>query len=204
VKTVELADATETLSAYARKVRREPLVVTRRGKPVLALIPLSCVDRESLKVSTSPTFIAIMERSRARALQARSRHLHRGAAAPSGPPRPSQTQGRLASVLLPPRLPPADPHAFACPRAGPGGPLPGVNAVAAARGRGSSATVDDTSSVQTDNSCLAARAGRACHLYRTPAKGECDTTTGAPAGVQTQGARQEVRASTGPAAQTTA
>jgi antitoxin (DNA-binding transcriptional repressor) of toxin-antitoxin stability system len=87
VKTVDLADATETLSAYARKVRREPLVVTRSGKPVLALMPLSGVDRESLKVSTSPTVIAIMERSRA--LQARSRHLHRGAAAPSGPPPPS-------------------------------------------------------------------------------------------------------------------
>jgi prevent-host-death family protein len=66
VKTVDMAEATEALSTYARKVRREPLVVTRRGKPVLALMPLSDADRESLAVSTNPKFIAIMERSRAR------------------------------------------------------------------------------------------------------------------------------------------
>jgi prevent-host-death family protein len=66
MKTVDVEEANETLSMYARKVRREPLVVTRRGKPVLALMPLNDVDRESLAVSTNPKFIALMERSRAR------------------------------------------------------------------------------------------------------------------------------------------
>ncbi len=61
-----MTDATETLSAYARKLGREPLVVTRRGRPVVALMPLGEVDRESLAVSTNPKFMAILERSRAR------------------------------------------------------------------------------------------------------------------------------------------
>ena len=52
MKTVEVAEATEALSAYARRVRREPRVVTRRGKPVLALVPLTDTDRENLAVST--------------------------------------------------------------------------------------------------------------------------------------------------------
>jgi prevent-host-death family protein len=63
---MELADANETLSTYARRLHREPIVVTRRGKPVLALMPLNDTDRERLMVSTNPLFIRIMDRSRAR------------------------------------------------------------------------------------------------------------------------------------------
>lgn len=67
MKTVEMAEATASLSDYARKVRKETLIVTRRGKPVAALMPVDArTDLENLVVTTHPTFRAIMERSEAR------------------------------------------------------------------------------------------------------------------------------------------
>jgi prevent-host-death family protein len=67
VKTVEMAEATASLSDYARKARKETLIVTRRGKPVAALISVDArTDLENLVVTTHPTFRAIMERSEAR------------------------------------------------------------------------------------------------------------------------------------------
>jgi prevent-host-death family protein len=67
VKTVEMADATASLSDYARKTRKETLIVTRRGKPVAALMPVDArTDLENLVVTTHPTFKAIIERSEAR------------------------------------------------------------------------------------------------------------------------------------------
>ncbi len=67
MKTVEMAEATASLSDYARKARKETLIVTRRGKPVAALMPVDArTDLENLVVTTHPTFRAIMERSEAR------------------------------------------------------------------------------------------------------------------------------------------
>ena len=66
MKSVELADATGALADYAREAQSGTLVVTRRGKPVAALVPLRGVDLESLAVSTSPDFIDLVERARAR------------------------------------------------------------------------------------------------------------------------------------------
>ena len=39
MKTIDVADATDALSDYATKGLKEALVVTRGGKPVLALTP---------------------------------------------------------------------------------------------------------------------------------------------------------------------
>ena len=66
MRTVEMAKATASLRDYARKMRRRPLVVTRRGKPVVALMPLSESDWEDLVVSAHPKFVALMKRSYAR------------------------------------------------------------------------------------------------------------------------------------------
>jgi prevent-host-death family protein len=60
---VEWADATGSLSEYARKARKEPVVVTRRGKPVAVLQSVTDEDWENLVVSSHPTFIRLMERS---------------------------------------------------------------------------------------------------------------------------------------------
>jgi len=64
MKTIDVAEATTTLSDYARSGLRETVVVTKRGKPVLALTPVHG-DWESVAVATNPEFIEIVERSRA-------------------------------------------------------------------------------------------------------------------------------------------
>lgn len=61
-----MAEATASLSDYARTAHREPVVVMRRGKPVAALMPLDKDEWEELIVSTHPAFAALIERSRAR------------------------------------------------------------------------------------------------------------------------------------------
>ena len=66
MKTLEIADATGPLATYARKLRRRPLIVTRRGRPMMALVPLENVDLETLSFSSNPDFIALIESSRAR------------------------------------------------------------------------------------------------------------------------------------------
>jgi antitoxin (DNA-binding transcriptional repressor) of toxin-antitoxin stability system len=67
VKTVELADANAPLSEYAREATKQTLVVTRKGKPILALVRLPPdTDLENLAVKTHPTFQAIVQRAEAR------------------------------------------------------------------------------------------------------------------------------------------
>ena len=64
MKTIDVDEATTTLSDYAKSGLREAVVVTRKGKPVLALTPIRG-DWESVAVGTNPKFIEIVERSRA-------------------------------------------------------------------------------------------------------------------------------------------
>jgi hypothetical protein len=64
MKTIDVADATGTLSDYAKRGLKEALVVTRRGKPVLALTPIMEDGWESIAVASNPKFLAIIERSR--------------------------------------------------------------------------------------------------------------------------------------------
>ena len=67
MKTVEIDEATASLSEYAREARKQALVVTHKGKPVLALMPLPPnTDLENLVVTTHPTFQAVVQRSDAR------------------------------------------------------------------------------------------------------------------------------------------
>ena len=64
MKTIDIADATDTLSDYAKRGLKEALVVTRRGKPILALTPITRDDWESIAIANNPKFLAIIERSR--------------------------------------------------------------------------------------------------------------------------------------------
>jgi antitoxin (DNA-binding transcriptional repressor) of toxin-antitoxin stability system len=64
MRTIDVADATDSLSHYARKGLKEALVVTRRGKPLLTLTPIKKDDWESIAVANNPKFQAIIERSR--------------------------------------------------------------------------------------------------------------------------------------------
>jgi prevent-host-death family protein len=65
MKTVEIEKASNTLAQYARSVN-EPLIVTRNGKPLAALVPIEEADLESLSLGTNPEFLALLEQSRLR------------------------------------------------------------------------------------------------------------------------------------------
>ncbi len=65
MKKIDVAQATGSLSEYAKRARKHPVVVTRRGKPIAAVIPLRADDWEDFVVGTSPIFQEIIERSRA-------------------------------------------------------------------------------------------------------------------------------------------
>jgi prevent-host-death family protein len=68
MKSLKLTEVTGFLSEYVREGLRETVVVTKRGKPVVAVMPLTKYDDwESVCLSTNPKFMEIIERSRARA-----------------------------------------------------------------------------------------------------------------------------------------
>ena len=64
MESIEITKAKSSLAKYAREVRREPVVVTIKGKPVAALIAIKNADRETVSLSNSPGFLALIERSR--------------------------------------------------------------------------------------------------------------------------------------------
>lgn len=66
MKTVDMAEATAPLSEYARRARKGTVVVTRRGKPLAAVVPLGTDDWEDFVVSQDPGFIDVIKRSEAR------------------------------------------------------------------------------------------------------------------------------------------
>ena len=66
MKTVEMKQAMAPLADYARDLDKEPVIVTERGRPVAALMPIENADRETVTLSTNPQFLALIERSRLR------------------------------------------------------------------------------------------------------------------------------------------
>jgi prevent-host-death family protein len=66
MKTLDVSKATLPLSDYAKKVKKEAVVVTKRGKPVAALVNITNADIETVSLSSNPKFIALIERSRAK------------------------------------------------------------------------------------------------------------------------------------------
>lgn len=66
MKAVELTDAAAPLSDCAKAARRGPVILTRRGRAVAAVVAIDDQDWEDLRVSTSPAFATIIARSEAR------------------------------------------------------------------------------------------------------------------------------------------
>ncbi len=66
MKTIEISEATSALSEFAEEGRHEPVVVTERGKPVAALVPIEDMDLENLSLGTNPDFLALIAESRTR------------------------------------------------------------------------------------------------------------------------------------------
>ena len=62
MKAVEITDA--TLADYGRRPRKDTWLLTRRGKPVAAVVPInSKADLETFGLSHNPRFIEIVNRS---------------------------------------------------------------------------------------------------------------------------------------------
>ncbi len=64
MKSVEINDATDALKDYAEQLTKEPVVVTRDGKAIAALVRIRPSDLESFLVSESPIFKRIVRKSR--------------------------------------------------------------------------------------------------------------------------------------------
>jgi len=65
MRTVEISQAADSLPEYGRRKRGETWVLTRRGRPVAAVVPLDDEDYFSMRLANDPRFIALIERSRA-------------------------------------------------------------------------------------------------------------------------------------------
>jgi PHD/YefM family antitoxin component YafN of YafNO toxin-antitoxin module len=65
MKTLDVSKANKPLAAYAADAQSEPVLITRRGKPLAAVISMAGIDRESLAVSTHPGFQKIIAAARA-------------------------------------------------------------------------------------------------------------------------------------------
>jgi prevent-host-death family protein len=64
MKSVELRKALSPLAEYAAEIAEGPVIVTKKGRPVAALIPVDKADVESILLSANPRFQAILKRSR--------------------------------------------------------------------------------------------------------------------------------------------
>jgi antitoxin (DNA-binding transcriptional repressor) of toxin-antitoxin stability system len=64
VKTIEISTASKTLAEYTSRLRGQVVVLTRRRRPVAALVSLRNVDRETLTLSGHPEFLALIRRAR--------------------------------------------------------------------------------------------------------------------------------------------
>ncbi len=64
MRTVEISQAADWLPEYCVRKRRQVWVLTRRGRPVAALVPIDDEDYFSMRLANDPRFIEIIERSR--------------------------------------------------------------------------------------------------------------------------------------------
>jgi prevent-host-death family protein len=66
MRTVDIAEVPAPLAEYVREAGREAIVLTEGGKPIAAVVPIEDTDLETLTPGTTPHFLALIERSRAR------------------------------------------------------------------------------------------------------------------------------------------
>ena len=64
--TIETVNATGSLAEYARKAKKQPVILTVDGKIVAAVVAIDNTDAETAALSSNPTFLALIERSRSR------------------------------------------------------------------------------------------------------------------------------------------
>jgi antitoxin (DNA-binding transcriptional repressor) of toxin-antitoxin stability system len=66
MKTIERADATDSLAKYAEQAADFPIIITDHGQPIAALLSVPNADLETISLSTNPQFLSLISRSRMR------------------------------------------------------------------------------------------------------------------------------------------
>ena len=66
MKALGIKQATAPLAEYVRRVGDGPVIVSVKGKPVAALVSLENADWETVRLSSHPEFLALIQRSRTR------------------------------------------------------------------------------------------------------------------------------------------
>jgi hypothetical protein len=64
MKKIEVVQATQSPEQYAHELEQEPLVLTDGGHAIAALVPINDADLESMALSLSPKFQAVIELAR--------------------------------------------------------------------------------------------------------------------------------------------
>jgi hypothetical protein len=64
MKTLALEETTLTAEQLAALARKQPIILTRRGKPVVAVKDVSGSDWESVSLANSTKFIELIDASR--------------------------------------------------------------------------------------------------------------------------------------------
>jgi hypothetical protein len=72
MRKIEINQATSPLGQYARELESGPLVLTKDGHAVAALLPIDDADLQSLALSLSPRFQAVIDKARAEYREGRS------------------------------------------------------------------------------------------------------------------------------------
>jgi prevent-host-death family protein len=66
MRIIEKTEATASLATYMTGVKKEPVIVTQKGKPIAALVSIENADLETVALSTNRKFLELIERSRTR------------------------------------------------------------------------------------------------------------------------------------------
>ncbi|GAH47997.1 unnamed protein product [marine sediment metagenome] len=64
MKTIKMENTNNILAKYAYQAISEPIIMTKKDKPVVALISIEDMDWETISLSMNPEFISIIEDSR--------------------------------------------------------------------------------------------------------------------------------------------
>ena len=66
MRALEIKNATAPLADYVRAIRKEPVIISVKGKPIAALVSIENADWEAVQLSSHPAFLALIQRSRER------------------------------------------------------------------------------------------------------------------------------------------
>lgn len=66
VRKIDISEATEPLSQYARQADEGPVVVTSGGEPIAIVLRVDNADLETVALSSHPKFLELIGKSRDR------------------------------------------------------------------------------------------------------------------------------------------